>query len=117
MLDLAWASLITRVAMLWIRLNKATQTQTLTGTPLRLNALSSSVFLLPHFGMHSERVQQVHGQRSDRSRRHAAGAGQVDPHGAVPVNGLHQDAHGQREAVGVGAVRVTQQCDLIIRHA
>lgn len=67
--------------------------------------------------MHGERVQQVHGQRGDRSRGHAVGARQVDLHGTIPVDGLHQGAHGQREALRVGAVGVAEQSDLVVRHA
>lgn len=67
--------------------------------------------------MNREGVEQVHGQRGDRTRGHAVGAGQVDLHGAVPVDGLHQDAHGQREALRVGAVGVAEQGDLVVRHA
>lgn len=67
--------------------------------------------------MHSEWIQQVHGQRSDWSRRYAVGAGQVDLQSPIPVDGLYQGTHRQTEALRVGAVGVTQQGDLIIRHA
>lgn len=67
--------------------------------------------------MHSERIQQVHGQRSYRSRRGTVGARQVDPHSPVSIDGLYQDPHRQAEALRVGAVGITQQGDLIIGHA
>lgn len=67
--------------------------------------------------MHSERIQQIHGQRSDRSRSHTVGAGKVDPHGSISIDGLNQDAHWQSEALRVGAIGVTQQGDLIVGHA
>ena len=67
--------------------------------------------------MHGQGVQQVHGQGRDGARRHAVGAGQVDLLRAVAVDGLHQDAHGQREALAVGAVGVAQQGDLVVGHA
>ena len=67
--------------------------------------------------MHGEGVQQVHGQGRDGARRRAVGAGQVDAHGAVAVDGLHQHAHGQCEALRVGAVGVAQQGDLVVQHA
>lgn len=67
--------------------------------------------------MHSERIQQIHGQWSDRSRSHAVGTRQVNPHGSISIDGLDQDAHWQSEALRVRAVGVTQQGDLIVGHA
>lgn len=70
----------------------------------------------PHLGVDSERVEQVHGQRCDGARGRAVGPGQRDAHRTVTVDGLHQHAHGQREALGVGGVGVTQQGDLVVGH-
>lgn len=70
----------------------------------------------PHLGVDGERVEQVHGQWCGGTRGHAVGPGERDADRTVPVDGLHQDAHGQREALGVGGVGVTQQGDLVVSH-
>lgn len=70
----------------------------------------------PHLGVDGERVEQVHGQWRGGTRGHAVGTGQRGAHRIVTVDGLHQDAHGQSEALRVGGVSVTQQGDLIVCH-
>lgn len=152
MLVLACASFITRVAMLWIRLQTDRQTAAYkeveedsemylrnylsTFLSNSLSILLKSIytvhtmkhlifphlhlhspFSLPHLCMYCEWIQQVHGQRCDRSWCHTVSARQVDPHSSISIDGFYQDAHRQSEALRVCAVGVTQQGDLIVRHA